>query len=299
MRKTWKSCAVSELRWACTCAMTSVKRKASRFTKLRLLCQTKERRVTMLGGRSVGIKSGGSWSSRRLFEGSCGQHLAWSNSCSECGNVSPSGTWQHETVFKEELEHVMSGTATTCVLEVCQCAEHACNAVKSGDWENYLEEFLGNGLLSRWASAKVRECFCEVEQEDEGRLSIAQDILRKSTDFLRRVIAPVDEMEGVTLSFVCPHCHCFPEMCNWWCAACGGQCDWKAPNRVLVIQDGMNRRNAKAFRAHAAPQGICDNLINVLKLLANQQKDGDNLVRIVLENSRLRRMDGLRKFYCS
>ena len=25
--------------------------------------------------------------------------------------------------------------------------------------------------------------------------------------------------------------------CNWWCAACGGQHDWRVPNRVSVIQD--------------------------------------------------------------
>ena len=37
------------------------------------------------------------------------------------------------------------------------------------------------------ASVKVRECHNEVESEDDGRVSIAQDILRKRTDFLRRI----------------------------------------------------------------------------------------------------------------
>ena len=31
----------------------------------------------------------------------------------------------------------------------------------------------------------------------------------------------------------------------------------------------------KVFKAHAVPLGLCDNLINALKVLANQQKDGD------------------------
>ena len=73
-----------------------------------------------------------------------------------------------------------------------------------------------------------------------------------------------------------------------------------APNRVLVLQDSTDHRNAKVFRTHAAPQGICDNLINALKLLANQpnqQKDGDSSVGIIvpglLENSRRKIMDGL------
>ena len=69
---------------------------------------------------------------------------------------------------------------------------------------------------------------------------------------------------------------------------------WRAPNRVLVIQDHKNRRNAKVFRAHAAPQGMCDNLSNALKLLANQQKDGDSPVKMVVQGL-LKIMDGPRK----
>ena len=70
--------------------------------------------------------------------------------------------------------------------------------------------------------------------------------------------------------------------CNWWCAACGGHDDWRAPNRVLVIRDSVDPREAKVFRAHAAPQGMCVNLINSLKLLTNQQKDGDSPVEKIV-----------------
>ena len=45
--------------------------------------------------------------------------------------------------------------------------------------------------------------------DEIGRLSIAQEMLRKRTDFLRRIIAPVDGMGGVTLSYLYPHCNCF------------------------------------------------------------------------------------------
>ena len=48
--------------------------------------------------------------------------------------------------------------------------------------------------------------------------------------------------------------------------------------RVFVIQDSTDHREAKVFRAHTAPQGTCDNLINALKLLTNQQNDGDSPV---------------------
>ena len=76
--------------------------------------------------------------------------------------------------------------------------------------------------------------------------------------------------------------------------ACGGH-----PNRVLVIPDSMNCREAKVFRAHTAPQGMCSNLVNALKLLANQQKDGDSPVNMVVqcfsEKSRLK-TKGLGRF---
>ena len=68
-----------------------------------------------------------------------------------------------------------------------------------------------------------------------------------------------------------------------WCAASGGQYDWRAPNRVLVIQESTDPREAKVFQAHAAPQGVCDNLIHALKLLTNQQKDGDGPVGKLLQ----------------
>ena len=46
----------------------------------------------------------------------------------------------------------------------------------------------------------------------------------------------------------------------------------------FVVQYSTNRREAKVFRAHAAPQGMCDNLTNSVKVLTNQQKDGDSPV---------------------
>ena len=43
----------------------------------------------------------------------------------------------------------------------------------------------------------------------------------------------------------------------------------------LEIQDSTDRRDAQVFRAHPAPKGTCDNLINALKLMTNHQKNGD------------------------
>ena len=45
-----------------------------------------------------------------------------------------------------------------------------------------------------------------------------------------------------------------------------------APIRILVVQFGAKKDRAQVFKAHAAPLGLCDDLVNALKLLVNQQK---------------------------
>ena len=79
---------------------------------------------------------------------------------------------------------------------------------------------------------------------------------------------------------------------------------------VVVSTSGVHRTGYWSYRSvrtnasqekvfKAAPQGLCENLINVLKLLANQQSDGDSPVQSVVtglhERSRKGTMDGLRK----
>ena len=95
------------------------------------------------------------------------------------------------------------------------------------------------------------------------------------------------------MSYLYPHCNSFPlednvwwvsagkKHSSWWCAVCGEKYDWRATNRLLVVQTSESASQAKVFKAHAVPQGLCDNLINALKLLANQQKDGDSSFRVL------------------
>ena len=51
-----------------------------------------------------------------------------------------------------------------------------------------------------------------------------------------------------------------------------------------MVQTGESVNQAKVFRAHAVPQGLCGNLIDALKLLANQQEDGDGLIQNIVTN---------------
>ena len=50
---------------------------------------------------------------------------------------------------------------------------------------------------------------------------------------------------------------------------------------------------AKVFNAHAVPQGLCANLVNAFKLLANQQEDGDGVLQNIVTNLPVRSRKGL------
>ena len=118
-------------------------------------------------------------------------------------------------------------------------------ALKSGEWEEYKNTFRNEAKVSEWAFDRTKEAFEKVAKDEARKLSTAQEIMTRSTDYLRRIIAPAERQGGVTMSYLCPHCNRFPmEDCvwwvsgekgrnNWWCAICGEKYDWKQPNGLL------------------------------------------------------------------
>ena len=109
------------------------------------------------------------------------------------------------------------------------------------------------------------------------------------------------DKEVLLCHICCTHCNSFPlenyiwwvsdgkKHSSWWCAICGEKYDWRVPNRLLVVQTCDSVSQAKDVKAHAGPQGLCENLINALKLLANQQKDGDSPIQSKYCNRPLRK----------
>ena len=73
------------------------------------------------------------------------------------------------------------------------------------------------------------------------------------------------------------------KLSSWWCAASGGQYDWRLRTGSLVIQDSTDPRDAKVFWAHAAPQGTCENWINGLEAL-DKPAEGCATVRLRQES---------------
>ena len=186
-------------------------------------------------------------------------------------------------------------------------------ALKNGDWEECKRTYKAEVSATEWTFGRIREAFKRVARDEAEILSIVQRNMLKSTDFLRRIIAPAGGQGGVTLSYSCSHCNCFPlevyiwwvstgngdsnnkkkQHCSWCCANCGETYEWKAPNRLLVVQTGDSASKAKVFKAHAVPQGPCEILTNALMLLANKQMDGYSPIQSIVAGPRERSRKGI------
>ena len=124
-----------------------------------------------------------------------------------------------------------------------------------------------------------------VAMEDRRRQSIAFEKMA------RRMLKYLEDSDDVKVGIT--ELHSGRKHIKWWCAICGEQYDWKQPNRLLVVQTGESFEQAKVFKAHSVPHGLCENLINALKLLANQQEDGDGLLQSIVTNLGVRSRNGL------
>ena len=71
-------------------------------------------------------------------------------------------------------------------------------AVKGGDWEEYKNTFRKEVKVSEWALDRIKEAFELAAQDEARKMSIVQDIMIRSTDYLRRTIAPVGGQGRVT-----------------------------------------------------------------------------------------------------
>ena len=60
-------------------------------------------------------------------------------------------------------------------------------AFKNGTWEEFQETFKEKMRASEWAFDRIKEAF----DFEARKMSIVQEIMLKSTDYLQRIIAPV------------------------------------------------------------------------------------------------------------
>ena len=100
-------------------------------------------------------------------------------------------------------------------------------ALKGGNWEEYRNTFRKEVKASEWPFDRIKEAFEQVAQDEAEKVSIVQEIMLGSTDYLRRIIAPVGGQGGVTMSYSCPHCNSCPlEDYIWWVSGVKNHTTW-------------------------------------------------------------------------
>ena len=119
------------------------------------------------------------------------------------------GQWQHESPAREYLEHVRCCKDTDCTPRMMK---QAFLALKGGDSEEYRNIFRTEVEAMEWAFLTViKEAFEKVAKDEARKLSIVQEIMIRSTDYLQRIIAPAGGQGSVTMSYLCPPCNSFPD----------------------------------------------------------------------------------------
>ena len=71
-------------------------------------------------------------------------------------------------------------------------------AVKAGRADEW-SELMKSDEFTPWMMTKLQESCYQAKQDDDQRKSVARQIMQRSTDFLRRIIVPVEGQGGVTV----------------------------------------------------------------------------------------------------
>ena len=115
------------------------------------------------------------------------------------------------------------------------------------------------------------------------------DIASVTTEFLRRIFAPVKGLGGSLCPlFACSHCHRFPiedfsGLSRWSTMTAAGTGRGSAGLVVAnttgeIRTESLLYRTARVAARRAPPNGACENLVCVLELLPDMTAGGVNLV---------------------
>ena len=69
-------------------------------------------------------------------------------------------------------------------------------SLKSGGWEEYKNTFGNEVKVTEWAFDRIKEAFEKVAKDEARKQSTVQEIITRSTDCLRRIIAPAGDKEA-------------------------------------------------------------------------------------------------------
>ena len=117
-------------------------------------------------------------------------------------------------------------------------------ALKGGDWEEYKNTFRKEVKAAEWAFDRIKEAFEQVAQDEAMKMSIVQEIMIRSADYLRRIIAPVGGHGGVK----CAICGARIATVTPWKTTFGGSQVKKAHNFVACEKQATEQAFGRTNR---------------------------------------------------
>ena len=136
---------------------------------------------------------------------------------------------------------------------------------------------------TEWAFERVKEAFELVAQDEARKVSIVQEIMFKSTDTLRRIIAPVGGQGGVPMSYLCPHCNSFP-LEGYILVGLWGKtyklvvCDLWRKIRLEAIEHALGGANRRKCQPGQGLQSACSTSGPMRNLINDKIKEAFELV---------------------
>ena len=167
-------------------------------------------------------------------------------------------------------------------------------AVNAG-WADDWSELMKSEEVNPWVMTKLRKSYYQAGQEDDQRKGIVQKVMQKSTDLLERIVVPVEGQGGSH----CPTCALIAA--DALMKVTPGALRWSTETaaRRVNSEQSLGYAGQKVFRAHAPPEGPCENLMCAIKLLAILHAGGANLVDRIfegLQEQRLKITNEIRRF---
>ena len=153
---------------------------------------------------------------------------------------------------------------------------------------------------TEWAFERIREALQKVAKDEDGILNIVQQIWLRAHISCGVSSRQQEDKEAL----LCRVCAQIATVFPWWTTRAGFQLQRNtAVGGARSVEKNMNGERPtgywwykqvpvrqKVFKGHAVPQGLCENLI---KLLANQQKDGDSPIQSIVAGVRERSREGI------
>ena len=123
--------------------------------------------------------------------------------------------------------------------------KHGFFALKSGEWEEHKSIF----KATEWAFERIREACAESGKRgggkidhrtknyvEEYRLLAAHHCASRRARRCHDVITVPKLQQFFFWKTTCGGFQLARSTSSWWCAICGEKYDWRAPNRLLVVQ---------------------------------------------------------------